>query len=109
MMPIERKGGITRRSFFQGTVKAVAGAGALAAVNSITPARAGVRETSSSDPADEDALYLHSPAGVADQRRSTRMQRAAVGQRCALLLLWLAFGIAGCGLNHKSVKSRITV
>lgn len=50
MTPIERKGGITRRSFFQGTVKVVAGAGALAAVNSITPARAGVRETSSSDP-----------------------------------------------------------
>ena len=51
MMPIEQKGVITRRSFFQGTTKALAGAGALAAVNSITPASAGVRESSSSGPA----------------------------------------------------------
>lgn len=50
MTPVEQKGGITRRSFFQGTAKAVAGAGALTAVNSITATSAGVRESSSSGP-----------------------------------------------------------
>lgn len=50
MTPIERKGGTTRRTFFQATAKALAGAGALAAVNSITAASAGVQESASSGP-----------------------------------------------------------
>jgi hypothetical protein len=50
MKTIERKGGTTRRSFFQGTAKALAGAGAFAAVNSITAANAGVQEISRSGP-----------------------------------------------------------
>lgn len=48
MTPTEQKGAITRRSFFQGTVKTLAGAGALAALSSTTPASAEVRESSSS-------------------------------------------------------------
>lgn len=51
MTPIERKGRITRRSFFQNTVKAVAGAGVLAGVNPVTRANAEMPESSSFGPA----------------------------------------------------------
>jgi len=48
MTPIERNGRTTRRSSFPRHAKALAGASALSAVNSITAASAGVQETASS-------------------------------------------------------------